>query len=164
MPRLAHPYRFGSLRPTASRSLAFLFAVVMFVAGLAVGQIRGAAAADAPPMTPMIIHVAALTSADLPPAAQAGALQSKVVAAADGATVQVQLGTVGKHFHASANEIQYIVQGQGKFWLGDSFKDVGPGDLIIIPKGTAHAATTTPFLAVAIKTPPQEKTDLHPVP
>jgi quercetin dioxygenase-like cupin family protein len=163
MPRLAHAHPFGSLRFTAGRALALVSTAVAFVAGLAAGQIRGAAA-DSPPMTPMIIHVAALTSADLPPAAQAGALQSKVVAAADGATVQVQLGTVGKHFHANANEIQYILQGQGKFWLGDSFKDVGPGDLIIIPKGTAHAATTTPFLAVAIKTPPQEKTDVHPVP
>ena len=79
-------------------------------------------------------------------------------------TVQVQLGTVGKHYHASSNEVQYVVEGQGKFWLGDSYKDVGPGDLIIIPKGTPHAGTTTPFKAIAIKTPPQAKDDLHPVP
>jgi mannose-6-phosphate isomerase-like protein (cupin superfamily) len=157
MPRLA--YRFWPLCATA---------VFMFAAGLAVGRIQGplrdAAAADPSPMSPMILHLSALTSADLPPAAQAGALQTKILAAADGATVQVQIGTVGKHLHANANEIQYIVQGQGQFWLGDSFKDVGPGDLIIIPKGTPHGGTTTPFKAVAIKTPPQEKTDIRPVP
>jgi mannose-6-phosphate isomerase-like protein (cupin superfamily) len=115
-------------------------------------------------MTPMIIHVAALASADLPPPAPGGAMQSKIVAVADGATVQVQVGTVGKHYHANSNEIQYVVQGQGKFWLGDSYKDVGPGDLIIIPKGTPHAGTTTTFKAIAIKTPPQAREDLHVVP
>jgi quercetin dioxygenase-like cupin family protein len=141
-----------------------LTAAVMFAAGLAVGQIRSAEAADSSPMTPMIIHVAALASADLPPPAPGGAMQSKIVAVADGATVQVQLGTVGKHYHANSNEIQYVVQGQGKFWLGDSYKDVGPGDLIIIPKGTPHAGTTTTFKAVAIKTPPQAREDLHVVP
>jgi mannose-6-phosphate isomerase-like protein (cupin superfamily) len=138
-------------------------ATIMFAAGLFVGTIR-AAAADSSAWTPLIIHVAALASADLPPPAPGGAMQNKIVAAADGATVQVQLGTVGKHYHATANEIQYVVAGQGKFWLGDSYRDVGPGDLIIIPKGTPHAGTTTPFRAIAIKTPPQAKDDLHPVP
>jgi mannose-6-phosphate isomerase-like protein (cupin superfamily) len=139
-------------------------AAVMFAAGLAAGRIRSADAADSSPMTPMIIHLPALASADLPPAAPGAAMQTKVVAVAEGATVQVQLGTVGKHYHANANEIQYVVQGQGKFWLGDSYKDVGPGDLIIIPKGTPHAATTTPFKAIAIKTPPQARDDVHAVP
>jgi mannose-6-phosphate isomerase-like protein (cupin superfamily) len=111
----------------------------------------------------MIIHVPALGSGDLPAPAQGGAMQTKVVAAADGATVQVQLGTVGKHYHANANEIQYVVEGQGKFWLGDSYKDVGPGDLIIIPKGTPHAATTTVFKAISVKTPPQARDDIHPL-
>jgi quercetin dioxygenase-like cupin family protein len=139
-------------------------AAVMFAAGLAVGRIRSAEAADSSPMTPLIIHVPALASVDLPPPAPGGAMQTKIVAVADGATVQVQLGTVGKHYHANSNEIQYVVQGQGKFWLGDSYRDVGPGDLIIIPKGTAHAGTTTAFKAVAIKTPPQAHEDLHVVP
>jgi quercetin dioxygenase-like cupin family protein len=135
---------------------------LMFAAGLAVGS-RRAASAEAS-LSPLIIHVPALTAADLPPPAPGGSVQVKMVAVTDGATVQVQSGTVGKHYHAAANEIQYIVQGQGKFWLGDSYKDVGPGDLIIIPKGTPHSATTTPFRAVAIKTPPQAKEDVHPVP
>jgi len=135
----------------------------MFAAGLVAGQIHGAAA-DPAPMTAMIIHVPALASADLPPAAPGAALQTKIVAAAEGATVQVQVGTVSKHTHTAANEVQYVVQGQGKFWLGDSYRDVGPGDLIIIPKGTPHGGTTTSFKAVAIKTPPQDRADIHPIP
>jgi mannose-6-phosphate isomerase-like protein (cupin superfamily) len=138
-------------------------ATATFAAGLVVGSVRRADA-DAPSMTPMIIHVPSLTAATLPPPAAGMNLQNKVVVTADGATVQVQLGPVGKHYHANANEVQYVVEGQGKFWLGDSYKDVGPGDLIIIPKGTPHAGTTTGFKAIAIKTPPQAKDDLHPVP
>jgi mannose-6-phosphate isomerase-like protein (cupin superfamily) len=112
----------------------------------------------------MIIHVPALASVDLPPLVPPSAMQTKVVAVTDGATVQVQLGTVGKHYHANANEIQYVVQGQGKFWLGDSYKDVGPGDLILIPKGTPHGGTTTTLKGIAVKTPPQAREDVHPVP
>ncbi|HTS01967.1 MAG TPA: cupin domain-containing protein [Thermoanaerobaculia bacterium] len=151
--------------PLHSRRLwpTFALAAVTFGAGLLVGSARRADA-EAPAMTPMILHVPALGSAELPPPASGMHLQNKIVAAADGATVQVQLGTVGKHYHASSNEVQYVLEGQGKFWLGDSYKDVGPGDLIIIPKGTAHGGTTTPFKAIAIKTPPQAKDDLHPVP
>jgi mannose-6-phosphate isomerase-like protein (cupin superfamily) len=140
------------------------FGALMFAGGLLIGRVDRAHAADAaPPLAATIIHTSSLGAADLPAAAPGGTMQTKVVATADGATVQVQLGTVGKHFHANANEIQYIVQGQGKFWLGDSYKDVGPGDLIIIPKGTAHGGTTTAFKAIAVKTPPQAKDDIHPV-
>jgi len=141
------------------------FGALMFAGGLLLGRIDRAQAADAaPPLTPTILHTLAMGATELPPAAPGATLQSKIVAATDGATVQVQVGTVPKHFHANANEIQYIVEGQGKFWLGDSYKDVRPGDLIIIPKGTPHGGTTTAFKAIAVKSPPQAKDDVHPVP
>jgi mannose-6-phosphate isomerase-like protein (cupin superfamily) len=46
---------------------------------------------------------------------------------------------------------------------------VKPGDLIVIPKGTAHAGTKPdgngrPFKAIAIKTPPQPANDVVPLP
>ena len=138
------------------------FGALMFAGGLLVGRIDRADADTA--LAPAIIHTSVLGATELPPAAQGSSLQSKIVAATEGATIQVQIGTVPKHFHANANEIQYVVQGQGKFWLGDSYKDVGPGDLIVIPKGTVHGGTTTPFKAIAFKTPPQAKDDIHPVP
>ncbi len=152
--------------PRIFHAPVWVVGAVTFVCGIVVGRagvVGAAGAADAPGMTPMIIHASALSAADLPPPSAGSTMQSKVVATADGATVQIQLGTVGKHFHANANEVQYIVQGQGKFWLGDSYKDVGPGDLVIIPKGTAHGGTTTAFKAIAIKTPPQARDDLHPL-
>lgn len=131
---------------------------VAFIAGLAVGR------AQTPPWAPMIIHVPAMTSADFNPLPAGSSMYQKPEAFAEGGTVSVQMGTVGKHYHANANEVQYIVEGTGKFWLGDSYRDVKPGDLIIIPKGTPHAGTTTTFKAIGIKIPPQAPDDAHPVP
>jgi mannose-6-phosphate isomerase-like protein (cupin superfamily) len=136
----------------------------MFAGGLIVGRVDAVAADTSAALAPTIIHTSVLGATELPPPAPGSSIQSKIVAATDGATVQVQIGTVPKHFHANANEIQYVVQGQGKFWLGDSYKDVGPGDLIIIPKGTPHGGTTTSFKAIAVKTPPQAKDDVHAAP
>jgi mannose-6-phosphate isomerase-like protein (cupin superfamily) len=79
-----------------------------------------------------------------------------------GATISIQDGNVGKHMHPNTNEIQYILEGTGTVWLGDKEEKVGPGDLIIIPKGTAHGGTKPdgrPLKAIAIKTPPQAPDD-----
>ena len=43
----------------------------------------------------------------------------------------------GKHMHPNTNEIQYILEGTGTIWLGDKEVKVKPGDLVVIPKGTA---------------------------
>lgn len=131
---------------------------VAFIAGLAVGR------AQTPPWTPMIVHVPEMTAADFNPAPPGSKMQQKPEAFAEGGTVSVQMGTVGKHYHANANEVQYIVEGTGQFWLNDRYYDVKPGDLIIIPKGTPHAGTTTTFKAIGIKIPPQAPDDVHPVP
>ena len=86
----------------------------------------------------------------------------KTFVAADGATISVQDGKVPKHMHPNTNEIQYILEGTGTIWLGDKEVKVKPGDLVIIPKGTAHAGTKPDgrtFKAIAIKTPPQAPDD-----
>jgi quercetin dioxygenase-like cupin family protein len=84
---------------------------------------------------------------------------------ADGATVQVQIGTVPKHYHSDANEIQVVMSGSGTEWLGDKQVALKPGTMLIIPAGTPHGGTTDSNLKiVAIKTPPQASTDFHPTP
>ncbi|MBV8298609.1 MAG: cupin domain-containing protein, partial [Candidatus Eremiobacteraeota bacterium] len=91
--------------------------------------------------------------------------RSKLLVAADGATAQVQIGTVIKHYHADANEVQYVVSGSGTEWLGDKQVALKPGMMIVIPAGTPHAGTTDANLKiVSWKTPPQAPTDVHPVP
>ncbi|MGD1067227.1 MAG: cupin domain-containing protein [Vulcanimicrobiaceae bacterium] len=141
-------------------------AAFAFGAGLAAAHLTSAARAAAPPLTPAVIDVGAIAPADLPPPTATNPnLRSKTFVVADGATMQVQIGTVGKHFHANANEIQYVVSGGGTEWLGDRQVSLHPGLLLIIPEGTPHGGTTDPNLKLlAVKTPPQDPTDVHPVP
>ena len=141
-----------------------------FVAGLALSpmterllpQARAQAAASAAtPLAPMIIDIAALKDADLLATSNPD-LRSRGLVATPNATLAVQMGNVAKHFHSNADEIQYIVEGTGTAWLGDQKREIRPGMLIIIPRGTHHAgteATSGRFKAIAIKVPPQDPTD-----
>ena len=72
---------------------------------------------------------------------QAPACAPRLFVAADGMTISIQDGNVGKHMHPNTNEIQYILDGTGTVWLGDKEVRVKPGDLVVIPKGTAHGGT-----------------------
>ena len=149
---------------TALRTAAV--AAVAFAAGLAVSHVPQAARAAAAPLQPAVIDLSALTPADLPtPTPASPTLRSKLLAVTDGATAQVQIGTVAKHYHADANEIQIVMSGSGTEWLGDKQVALKPGMMLIIPAGTHHGGTTDPNLKIAaFKTPPQAATDVHPVP
>jgi mannose-6-phosphate isomerase-like protein (cupin superfamily) len=138
-----------------------------FAAGCGVTHLlRPALAAEN--ITAQVIHVPELNGEALGPASGTG-FRSKMLVSADGATISVQDGNVPRHKHPNTNEIQFILEGTGTVWLGDKQVHVQPGDLIIIPKGTAHAGTKPdgngrPFKAIAIKTPPQSPTDTVPLP
>ena len=43
------------------------------------------------------------------------------------------------HYHATHEEVVYIVKGQGKMTLGDKTQDVKEGDIIFIPRKTLHS-------------------------
>lgn len=141
---------------------------VAFVAGIAASPLlqkllpdARAQAAPVPAMQPMIIDVAALKEADLA-ATPNPDQRSRGYVATEHGTIAVQMGNVAKHFHSNADEIQYIVEGSGTAWLGDQKREIRPGMLIIIPRGTHHAgteATSGRFKAIAIKLPPQAPTD-----
>ena len=148
------------------RRIPFVAALAAaFSAGLTAPHwLPGATAQADVPLVPQIVHVGKLTDDDIGAARPGLDLRSRTYVSKPGATVAVQSGNVFKHYHRDADEIQYIVEGSGSFWLGDRQQQIGPGDLIIIPKGTAHAgsmATTGRFKAIAIKTPPQAADDTH---
>ena len=131
-----------------------------FVAGAAVSRMPLQAQA-ANEMMPQIIHLPDLSGDKLGMASGTG-FRSKGLVAQDGMTLGVQAGNVPKHMHLGANEMQYILEGTGTIWLGDKEVQVKPGDLVIIPKGTAHGGTKPdgrPFKTIAIKTPPQAPDD-----
>lgn len=126
--------------------------------------------AQTPPaaLAPQIINLAAMSPDDIgPQVPNMGTLRTKGLVATPNGTIAVQAGNVPKHYHTSADEIQYVIAGKGTFWLGNEQREVGPGDLIVIPKGAAHAgsmATSGEFKALAIKLPPQAANDTHLLP
>jgi mannose-6-phosphate isomerase-like protein (cupin superfamily) len=141
-------------------SLAFAFGAGIAVSPLA-QHLLPSAQAQAAGLKPMIVDIAAIKEADLPTTPNPD-LRAKGLVATEQATIGVQMGNVGKHFHTDANEVQYIVEGTGTAWLGDNKVEIRPGMLIIIPKGTNHAGTESTsgrFKALAIKIPPQAPTD-----
>jgi mannose-6-phosphate isomerase-like protein (cupin superfamily) len=135
-----------------------------FAAGLCAAHLVPLAQAQSSPpaLTPQIINLAAMTDEEIGPLVPNTDLRSRLIGATEHGTVAIQSGNVFKHYHADANEIQYIIEGSGSFWLGDSERQIKPGDLIIIPKGTHHAgskAATGRYKAIAIKMPPQRPDD-----
>lgn len=137
-----------------------------FVLGLAASpvlrHVMRDAHAEAAPLAPMMVDLAALHHADLPRTANPE-MNNRGLVATDNATIAVQSGNVAKHMHPKTDEIQYIIEGSGAMWLGNERKEFKPGTLIIIPKGTAHGGTivaTGPVKALAIKIPPQPADDV----
>ncbi len=117
--------------------------------------------ADAPGLTASITDLLAIKHDDLPKTGNPD-LNARPLVVTDNATVGIQSGNVAKHIHPQTDEIQYIIEGSGSMWLGKERKDFKPGSLIVIPKGTAHAGSIVsngPVKAIAIKIPPQGKTD-----
>ena len=133
-----------------------------FAAGYGARLLPQAIAADTM-MTAQVLHLPDLSGDALGLASGTG-LRSKMFVAADGMTISVQAGNVPKHMHPNTDEMQYILEGTGTIWLGDKEVQIKPGDLVIIPKGTAHGGTkpdagSAPIKAIAIKTPPQAPDD-----
>ena len=143
-----------------NRVATTLSIAVAFAAGCGVTHLlRPAYAAES--IMAQVIHTGEMNGDALGMASGTG-MRSKLFVSADGATVSIQDGNVPKHMHPNTNEMQFILEGTGTIWLGDKEVQVKPGDLVVIPKGTAHGGTKPdgrPFKAIAIKTPPQAPDD-----
>jgi len=145
-----------------NRIVATLSVAAAFTAGCFVSRMLPPTPAwAAEDITAQVIHTGDFSGDALGPA-NAGGMHSKMFMKADGATISIQDGNVGRHMHPNTNEIQYVLEGTGTIWLGDKEVTVKPGDLVIIPKGTAHGGTkpiSGQVKAIAIKTPPQAPDD-----
>lgn len=137
-----------------------------FVAGIVAAPLAERAISDAhaeaAPLAPMMLDLAALRHADIA-ATPNPEMNAKGLVATDNATGGIQSGNVAKHMHPKTDEIQYILEGSGAMWLGAERKEFKAGTLIVIPKGTAHGGTLVtsgPVKAIAIKIPPQPSNDV----
>ncbi len=147
------------IHKTSALALAFLAGIVT---SPLIQHVVTDAHADAPALSATVIDLLAIKHDDLPKTTNAE-LNARTLVTTDHATVGIQSGNIAKHIHPQTDEIQYIVEGSGSMWLGSERKDLKPGSLIVIPKGTAHAGSIVsngPVKAIAIKIPPQAKGDI----
>jgi quercetin dioxygenase-like cupin family protein len=47
-------------------------------------------------------------------------------------------GTTNLHLHEQGDELFYVVSGRGTATLGDTTNEVGPGDVIFVPRNAVH--------------------------
>jgi mannose-6-phosphate isomerase-like protein (cupin superfamily) len=133
--------------------------VIGFFGGRSLPQ----AVADSAPLVASSVNVTEMRGDAVGPVLKNG-IRQKALVTADGMQMYMQEGSPAKHFHADANEIQYVIEGTGTIWLGDKQVPFKPGDVLVFPKGVAHAGAVVAsgtYRALAIKTPPQDPADTH---
>ena len=67
-----------------------------------------------------------------------------------------QLKKIRLHTHAQEDHVVYVVRGRAAAKLGDKAREVGPGDLIAIPKLVPHSFEqkgSEPFIILVNSTP-----------
>lgn len=122
------------------------------VVSLLVGIVAAATAADAPKIT--VTSVDKIVTADF-----LGDKSVKFAPAAQIANLGILAGQVKKiklHTHELEDHIVYVVRGKAKARLGDEQREVGPGDLIAIPKRVPHSFEqkgAEPFVILVNATP-----------
>jgi quercetin dioxygenase-like cupin family protein len=107
----------------------FLILAVCLLTGVA------AATADAPKIT--VTNVDRIVTPDF-----LGDKSVKFAPAAEIANMGILTGQIKKiklHTHELEDHIVYVVRGKAKARLGDEQREVGPGDLIAIPKRVPHS-------------------------
>ena len=48
------------------------------------------------------------------------------------------------HNHPTREEIIYILSGRAEQWIGEQYRILGPGEMVLVPKGEVHG-TYNPF-------------------
>lgn len=69
------------------------------------------------------------------------------------------------HYHAGCDEILFVLSGRGLFWMGSRAeqREIGPGELVVFPKGTVHAMAgiiEEPFVFLSVDTPRRDPRDI----
>jgi len=49
-------------------------------------------------------------------------------------------GTHELHSHPDAEETVIVMEGRGRHRVGDNWYDIGPGDIVFVPRGMVHGA------------------------
>jgi mannose-6-phosphate isomerase-like protein (cupin superfamily) len=141
-----------------------------FVVGLAAARAPVAVSAQspAPASTPVALPSAYVPNiqklATKPAMCFPGAYAAGISNSSAG-TVAYLVGTVAAHYHTTATEIQYVIDGSGTQVFGGKTVRFQPGTVFVIPPQTFHAGMvpdkgTHPKFLV-IKVPQQQPKDNH---
>lgn len=146
--------------PILGLSLAAAFGAGLLAAKLAPDA--RAQGTTPPPLTARIFETANMKDEEISAILPTTELRTRNLVVTEWGTVGIQAGNIFKHYHETAHEVQFIIEGTGTAWLGDKEVTVKPGDLVVIPKGVHHAGTKPAsgrFKALAIKFPMQGPDD-----
>lgn len=72
-----------------------------------------------------------------------------------------------RHNHPNAEEMLYVVRGEGEQEIGDETRDIQAGDMLYIPKGVYHGTINTgwePLVLIAVYAPPGPEDILRELP
>jgi len=61
------------------------------------------------------------------------------------------------HTHAEQDKVYVVLEGEGRFSLGEREERLGPGEAVVAPAGTPHGLVndgTGPLLVLVVVTPP----------
>jgi mannose-6-phosphate isomerase-like protein (cupin superfamily) len=75
--------------------------------------------------------------------------------------------TMAAHLHREHEEIIVVRSGRARARIGDRDVDLGPGDVLLVPKNTVHAARAIgeePFVGVSVFAPAFDGRDRVPAP
>jgi mannose-6-phosphate isomerase-like protein (cupin superfamily) len=71
--------------------------------------------------------------------------------------LRITRGALPAHLHLHADEVVYVVSGKARVRLGTESREVGPGDLMVIPQGISHAIDVVEDLvALRIMSPKED--------
>ena len=89
--------------------------------------------------------------------AEGEALVSHAVGALDGSSahhLRIANGVAG-HYHVAHDETVFILSGTGVFTMAEETHSIGPGSVLLIPRGTVHALAVTegPMEALSVFAP-----------
>jgi quercetin dioxygenase-like cupin family protein len=75
----------------------------------------------------------------------------------------VATGNVPGHYHRFHDETVVILRGEGLLTLDAETREVRPGTVLLLPRGSAHrfAVTGAPMEAVSVFSPPLDDADRH---
>ena len=69
-------------------------------------------------------------------------------------------GTLAPHYHERHEEVVWVLTGRARMFVGNTWYEIGPGDVVHLPAGVLHAVETDrPCSVISLFSPPFDGVD-----